>query len=837
MCWSDRVFAESEYGDDAGPSESTEGDYDNKSPKKQGPSINIPLGPIIELLPPLIQQQQRPDLRFRESTARFDEATRRVAVSFCLINGGNGASKETKVVIRDGAGSQAIGNYPIEPLSPGRYACREDIWTSVPAGFTGARRYELVADPNKVIRETREDNNTAVATVEIRPLSDLTIAGFSAKFDATARRVALPLCIVNLGKSAVDRAELSIRDASTGDIVANTSIGPFPAGGRLCRTDLSTTLPAAFNGRRVYDAIVDPGNRIAESNEDNNTATAAASISALPDLAIADAAVRIDEATRQAVLSFCVVNRGKVAVKQSNISIRDRAAGGTVADSTMGPIAPGARACRKDVPAAVPAGFAGTRKYQLVVDPQGRVAEADEGNNTVSVTLKIQAQKPDLAFANSSARFDEATRRLTISFCVVNRGTGSAGDSDVTIRDRLSAEVIANPSVGPLQAGGQTCSDDLPASMPAGFSGTRQYDLVADEKGLIAESDERNNAASVTADVNGQPDLSFTDAAAKFDEAAREMVLSFCVINRGKALSDETRVSIRDPATDAEVRNPRIAPLASDQRTCRDGLLLPVASGFSGKQRYELSVDPDGKVSESDETNNTAQAETYVSALPNLTFADSSIRFDEATRRAMLSFCVVNRGQASSNEAAVSIRDSSNVVGNLKVGALSASNQACFNDVAMPTLEDHAGTRSYELIADADNATNELDENDNTRTVSVAVPQLPAPADYVTAAGPASEPASEPAHMSLALFVVAIVGAGALSGGIVFLLVRPRARKRTGHLPTESIQFRGRPDPGTQITHSASAQIVLPRLQLRGRADPGHQQVEMHEIAMRIAGE
>jgi hypothetical protein len=91
--------------------------------------------------------------------------------------------------------------------------------------------------------------------------------------------------------------------------------------------------------------------------------------------------------------------------------------------------------------------------------------------------------------------------------------------------------------------------------------------------------------------------------------------------------------------------------------------------------------------------------------------------------------------------------------------------------------------------------------------------------------------------MPLAFFVVAIVGVGVLSGGIVFLLVRPRSGKHTEHVPPESIQFRGRPDPGAQITQSAAAQIVLPRLQLRGHVDPGHQHIEMPEIEMRIAGE
>jgi subtilase family serine protease len=851
--WSDRVFGEGEdedydsvgTSDDVGTGDGVDGDYDGgeyegKQTKKKKPSVPWnDLIRIIPQLPQLVPQQSavRPDLSFTESTAKFDEETRRVALSFCLLNGGKAKSTKTKVVIRDRSAGEAVGNSAIEPLAPDNTACRDDIWVSAPIGFTGTRRYYLTADPDNVVKESREDNNTAVATVEIRLQPDLSIADFTAKSDAATHRVALPLCIVNRSKSAVDRTELSIRDRLTGDIVATTSVGPFPAGGRLCRKDLSAAVPAAFNGTRLYDAMVDPQNHLAESDEDNNAATAELTISALPDLAVANATATFDEAARKAVLSYCVVNRGKVPVKQTTVSIRDHATGEAVASPPIGPIGPGAQACRNDRSPPVPVGFSGARRYDLIVDPQRRIRETDEDNNTGSAKLTIRPQQPDLAFVDTTARFDEATRQVTISFCVVNRGKDAAGASDVSIRDRLTGKVIGSPTIGPLPASDQTCRKDLPALMPAGFSGARQYDLVADSKGRITESDETNNTVVAAAEVSAQPDLGFTDTAAKFDEPAREMVLSFCVINHGTASSSETRVSIRDPANGAQVGNPRIQPLTSGQRTCRDGLLLPVASGFSGTQRYELTVDPDGKVSESDEDNNTAQAEAYVSALPNLAFADSSTRFDEATRRAMLSFCVVNRGQASSNEAALSIRDTGTVVASLKAGALSPSSQACFNDVAMPTLEDYAGTRSYELIVDADNATNESDENDNMRTVSVAVPELPAPADYATAAGPADEPTDEPAHMPLAFFVVAIVGVGVLSGGIVFLLVRPRSGKHTKHVPHESIQFRGRPDPGTQITHSAAAQIVLPRLQLRGHLDPGHQHIEMPEIEMRIAGE
>lgn len=824
--------------DDVQNGPTSEGDYDDtKSEYKKKPDsggFNFPLGPIINLIPPLIeQQQQKPDLSFAQSDASLDESTRQVALSFCVVNGGEGASKPTKVAIR--SSGQAVGTYAIEALSPGEQICRDDISASVPAGFAGTRRYELAVDPTKLVAETREDNNTAVATVEIRSLPDLTIASFSAKPDAASRKVALPLCIGNLGKSAVDKAEVSIRDSTTSEIVASTSVGPLPAGGRLCPSSLSAAVPADFSGKRVYDAEVDPQNRIAEANEENNAATATVSISALPDLTIAGATVKFDEASRQAALSFCVVNRGKVAVKQTNVSIRDQAGANTIASPTIGAIAPGAQVCQK-VPAAVPDGFAGTRKYKLTVDPQGRISEANEDNNATSVALKVQAQQPDLAIADSSASFDAATRQVTISYCVVNRGKSAAKDSDVTVRDSSTGEVVATRATGLLAAGGRACSKDLPARLPEGFSGTRQFDLAADAKQVIVESDEDNNIAAVTADVSAQPDLTISDASVKFDEAAREMVLSFCVINRGQAPAVENRVSVRDPAA-AEIQSLRIAPLASNQRTCRDGLLLPVAAGFSGLQRYELSVDPDGKVAELDETNNAAQTEARVSAAPNLVFASSSARFDETARHALLSFCVINRGEAVSNEGTVSIRDSGTVVGTVKLGALSDSNQACFTDVAMPTLEDFAGTRSYELAADAGDTTSESDENDNTRTLSVAVPELPAPTEYATAAGSNSEPESEPMHVPLVLVVITIAGVAALSGGIIFVLVRPRRGKQVEHIQPDSIQFRGRPDPGAQVTHSAAAEIVLPRLQLRGRADPGRQRIEMRKAALRIAGE
>src|SRR6185295_12991442 len=128
---------------------------------------------------------------------------------------------------------------------------------------------------------------------------------------------------------------------------------------------------------------------------------------------------------------------------------------------------------------------------------------------------------------------------------------------------------------------------------------------------------------------------------------------------------------------------------------------------------------------------NAAKAEAEVTGQPNLSFAESSGTFDEAARRAAVSFCVVNSGQASSGETGLSIQDSldGQSAGNLKVGALSTGGRACFNDIEVPVPAEFSGTRQYALTADPQNAVAESDESDNTRMVSLVVPEAASPMD------------------------------------------------------------------------------------------------------------
>jgi len=715
--------------DDVPPSQNGNGDYGNgdygddtnskqsQKPKVR-PRVNIDVQQLIDKLtnpPPVERSALPPDLAFAQSAAKFDETTRRVALSFCVVNNGKGPSAETNAVILDAATRSVAGRTQVGALSPGNQVCIDDIWTSVPAGFAGSRRYDLTVDPENTVKESNEQNNADVATVEILALPDLSIASAAAKLGAGTGRIALSVCVTNGGKGASGKTEVSIRDGVTGGIVASAPIGPLPAGNRVCSRNLSTAAPADLAGARQYDVTVDPNNRVTESNEDNNTGSA------------------------------------------------------TVAIGTP----------------------------------------------------------PDLVLATAAARFDEAAQRVMLSFCVANRGKGASGKSDVLIRDRATGDAVAAPAIESLPPGSQTCRKGLPAPVPAGYNGTRQYDLTADSRGVIKESDENNNTSVATAEISALPDLEFANAAAKFDEAGRRMALSFCVINQGHAPAPETRVSIRDPAAGSEVANAAIGPLGPGDHVCRKDLPVPVPAGYTGTQRYDLTVDPDRRIGESDEGNNTDLAAAQVSAQPNLGFADASAKFDEAARRAALSFCVVNSGQAAAGASAVSIRDATagGVLGTLDVAALPAGQQACLEYVAAPMAEEFSGDRPYELTVDASNAVAESNEGDNVRTVSVLVPHVPSMAEKVRDA------LSDPKILRIVL--VAVVGLVVLAAALVFLLfIRPRrAKTAEPEAARELIQFRGRPDPGTYATHSAAAEIVLPRLQLRGHVDPGRQEVEIRAVA------
>ena len=815
-----------------------DGNTTNNAPSnkpKIGPSITIPLQEIIESLTKPHQPPTLPDLTFGAAAGKFDEAARRVTLSFCVVNAGQGGSNATTVSIRDRASQAVVDSPKIAALPSGGKACRDDISASVPAGFAGARQYDLTVDPQQLVKESNEDNNTELASVDIKPLIDLKVANAAARFDPATRRVTFSFCVANASKSASGDTEVSIRDGLTNDTVGKVPIGPLSPDSQTCRKDISAAAPAGFNGARQYVVMVDPQDLIPESDENNNTSSATANIKAQPDLAVANAGATFDEAARRATLSFCVLNSGDVPVKQTTVSIRDRATATTLASPTMGPIAARGQVCLDDQSVTVPIEASGKQRYDVIVDPKNKIAESDETNNTASVAINVRSL-PDLVFTESTATFDEAARQVALSFCVANRGKGAAGDSEVSIRDRVADSAVWSGAVGPLSADGSACRKDLRASIPNGFSGARQYDLIADSSGKISESDETNNASSVTITVSAPPDLSFTDATAKFDQAASDLVLSFCVINNGGTASNENRVSIRDPSTGGEVANLKIAPLDPSRRTCRDGLLMPVTAGYSGTRHFDLTVDPDGKVAESDEDNNAASAEASVSMLANLSFAEASGSFDEATREAMLSFCIVNNGQAPSNETAVSIQDSAAgaLADTPKIGALSPGSQSCLRGLAIPVADDYSGTRHYALTVDPQDATKESNEGDNTGSISVLVPAVAVPLDTFQTA--AAEPAAaEPVVASggtMRIALVTIVGLAVLAGGIVlFVIMTRRGKTLDAPAPQQTIRFRARPDLGTQVVHSVSADIVLPSLHLRGHVDPGHQRIEMQAVA------
>lgn len=159
------------------------------------------------------------------------------------------------------------------------------------------------------------------------------------------------------------------------------------AGATVTLTSNSTW--KALKGSHVVEAHVDDVDRFAESNEANNTKTAAVQVAALPELAVS--AVRFDPAEPvegQGVrITAVVANNGGALSGPAQVAFEIN--GGKIATEA---VTPGA------TPAEVTVEWTATKgdaAWRVVVDPDQQIDESDEANNAKSGTIAALANDKD----------------------------------------------------------------------------------------------------------------------------------------------------------------------------------------------------------------------------------------------------------------------------------------------------------------------------------------------------------------------------------------------------------------------------------------------------------
>ncbi|HEY6259959.1 MAG TPA: CARDB domain-containing protein, partial [Nitrospiraceae bacterium] len=265
---------------------------------------------------------------------------------------------------------------------------------------SGSHTITVVADPQDVIGELVETNNTATLTFDVqaedRP--DLaTAAGdisFSTNSPLPGQNVQVTATIHNTGTQASGsfKVLLTYGDPFAGGamLIGELPVSSIPTNSS---SQVSTNFTALRGSHKVF-VFVDSDQTIAESNEGNNLASKAIATAPLPDLFADSSTITVDHTDlaqgRTILIRALAVNLGEVSSAAAKARFIDSVAG--IGNILVGDVAIPSIPAGKSAPLEVlwQPSF-GTHQVILELDSDGVVTEQHEDNNVVERTVILTA--------------------------------------------------------------------------------------------------------------------------------------------------------------------------------------------------------------------------------------------------------------------------------------------------------------------------------------------------------------------------------------------------------------------------------------------------------------
>ncbi len=396
-----------------------------------------------------------------------------------------------------------------------------ETWTAV----EGAHELTALADDVDSIAERNEVNNSAQATLTVAAVPttpvgepDLVISDFTYSPEAPrpGDQVTFTATVKNQGTAATpDGVVLGIGYSDgQGQTVAfsDTHVDSLPAGASIELVTNKTW--TAVEGSHPVVAFVDDVNRIAESDEDNNTFAKAvvveAGVVAYADLVVNDLSWSPQSPNPGDIVTFSatVENQGDAATlsgtKLAVAFVDEQGNALSIADSHTASLAAGGTVLVTGTQAWT--AVEGTHTIDAVVDVDNLIEESDESNNSRSKTLVVQsaptAAGPDLVVTGvtHSPSSPKAGDTVTFTATVKNQGdtaTPSGTVLGVGFSDSLGSTIAFSDTHTSSLAAGASVKLTSNKSWEA-LAGTQNITAWVDDVNRIPESDESNNTLSMS---------------------------------------------------------------------------------------------------------------------------------------------------------------------------------------------------------------------------------------------------------------------------------------------------------------------------------------------------
>jgi len=347
---------------------------------------------------------------------------------------------------------------------------------------------------------------------------------------------------------------------------------------------------------------------------------------------------------------------------------------------------------------------AGSHVIKAVADSDGEVAEGDETNNERTVTLSTLA--PDLIIEAITWSPAEPSKGDTVTFSVSVKNQGSYMVSSSQVHFYIDGFSRGYQDVVRVEAGATATATFIWTALP----GTHAIKAIVDKDNWIPESDETNNERTVTFSTLA-PDL-IIEAITWSPENPQEsdnVTFTVTVKNQGAGRADSSYVAYYVDGTYLTSASVNATDPGASVNVTFNWIAL------TGSHTVKAVADSNGKVTESDETNNERTV-TFSTLAPDLIIegitwspAGPSIG-DEVT----FTVSVKNQGAGRAGPSRVRFYIDGAFIGYQDIQEIEAGATA----TTTFTWTARSDTHTVKAVADCNNEVAEDDETNNTGTIT-----------------------------------------------------------------------------------------------------------------------
>jgi len=574
----------------------------------------------------------------------------------------------------------------VDPIDAGGTANLTFTWEA----RSGSHSIKAVADSNTWVAESNEDNNEKIIYLST-PAPDLIIQDitWSPENPSVTDSVTFTVTLKNQGSGRAENSRLALYIA--GVYTGHQSVQEIDPGVEVTKTFEWIAEPGAYAVKAVAD--LDDDN--SESDETNNN-KAVTFITMIPDLVVKEITWLPEEPPIGTMVTYTVTVENQGSGGAADFRIAYYFDGLLLSSKQVGFLEAGAT----DNETFTALTEMSSHDVRVVADFTNNALESDETNNEKTVTFFPIT--PDLAIRDISwfPANPSVGDTLTFTAMIENRGNDIAAYSIIAYHVDGSSKGYHDVQMIEV---GATTVDTFAWTVEAG---THTIQMVVDANGTIVESDETNNAKTITFPP---PDLAIQNIAWSPGNPSEneEVTLTVTVKNQGHGRANQSSITCYiDDTLIGKQGVPEIEVGITGTKTFTWYAQL-------GSHEVKVIADEANDIVEIDETNNE-KTSTLLTLTSDLAIEDIAWSPEEPSENeeVTLTVTIKNQGSGKAKPSRIACYIDDSLMEEQEVPEIGAGATA----TKTFTWSAQLGSHEVKIIADEANDIVEIDETNNEKT-------------------------------------------------------------------------------------------------------------------------